>query len=91
MDDGVRLLEVVARLPQAFASRSASDKARLVRYLQSNSTFADGVLTVEFAEPFNILAEIAEVRNDEGPSESGSEGPSSLLVLPRGIEPLFPA
>ena len=39
----------------------------------------------------SILAEIAEVRNGETPSEQGSEGASSHLVLPRGIEPLFPA
>ena len=90
VEDGIRLLEVVARIPECFSRRSASEKARLIRYLQSNSTLADGKLTVEFAEPFNIFAEIPDPENGEAPSDTGSEGASSRLVLPRGIEPLSP-
>ena len=91
VEEGIRLMEMASLLPRAFAAEPPHEKRRMLKYLHSNSTWADGVLTVEFAQPFDMLAEMAGSQNDEAPSEGSSKGATSLLVLPRGIEPLFPA
>ncbi|HVT28216.1 MAG TPA: hypothetical protein VHE81_09390 [Lacipirellulaceae bacterium] len=43
-----------------FAAQPAKEKRSLLNFLLSNSTWAAGKLTVEFKEPFDILAEMVE-------------------------------
>ena len=90
VEEGIRLMDFASMLPTAFAQESAHEKGRMLKHVNSNSTWADGRLEVEFAQPFDILAEMAKSQNDEAPSDTGSEGATSHLVLPRGIEPLSP-
>ena len=87
IEEGIRLMEFASLLPTAFAQESPHEKGRLLKHLQSNSTWADGTLTVEFAQPFDILAEMASPQNDETPPGSGPEGASSHMAEREGFEP----
>ena len=57
--------------------------ARFLRLAQSFLNFA-------FTQPSDKFAKAAYPQNDVAPSEVSSKGATSLLVLPRGIEPLSP-
>ena len=81
VEEGIRLMELANRLPTAFAQEPPHEKRRMLKHVHSNSTWAAGVLSVEFAQPFDILAEMAQPQNDEAPSEGASEGATSRMVL----------
>jgi site-specific DNA recombinase len=87
IEEGIRLMEFASLLPTAFAQESAHEKGRLLKHLQSNSTWADGKLTVEFAQPFDILAEMAGPQNDEPPPGSDPEGGTYQMAERGGFEP----
>jgi len=44
-----------------FAEQSASEKRRLLEFVLSNSFWANGELTPEFRQPFDMLADMATV------------------------------
>ena len=43
-----------------FAAQSAKEKRSLLNFLLSNSTWAQGKLSVQFKEPFDLLAQTIE-------------------------------
>jgi len=56
MEEGVLLLDVVRRMPELFEKHVPKEKRRLLDFVLSNSTWAGGELTVEFRQPFDLLA-----------------------------------
>lgn len=52
LEDGVSILELATRAAELFEKQPASEKRRLLDSLVSNSTWANGNLTVEIRQPF---------------------------------------
>jgi len=56
LEEGVALLELASRAADLFEQQPASEKRRLLDFVLSNCTWADGVLTPEFRQPFDMIA-----------------------------------
>ena len=56
LDEGVALLELAARAADLFAKQPASEKRRLLDFVLSNCTWANGILTPVFRQPFDMIA-----------------------------------
>ena len=61
MDEGIALMELANRAADLFAEQPASEKRRLLEFVLSNSLWANGELTPEFRQPFDMLADMAAV------------------------------
>ena len=57
MDEGVKLLELAQRAQRLFERQEPRQKRRLLNFLLSNCTWADGEMTATFRQPFDLLAE----------------------------------
>jgi len=57
MDQGIQLLNLAQNAHQLFIAQPAKEKRRLLNFLLSNCTWQQGTLTVEYKEPFDLLAE----------------------------------
>jgi len=57
MDQGIQLLDLAQNAHQLFMAQPAKEKRRLLNFLLSNCTWQQGTLTVEYKEPFDLLAE----------------------------------
>jgi hypothetical protein len=53
----VRLLELACNAHRAFARQPASEKRRLLKFVLSSSSWKNGRLTVEWQQPFDLIAE----------------------------------
>lgn len=56
LEEGVALLELASRAADLFEQQPASEKRRLLDFVLSNCTWADGVLTPVFRQPFDMIA-----------------------------------
>ena len=56
LDEGVALLELASRAADLFEKQPASEKRRLLDFVLSNCTWANGVLTPEYRQPFDMIA-----------------------------------
>ena len=56
LQEGVEILELANRAAELFEKQSASEKRRLLDFVLSNSTWGNGELTVEFCQPFDLIA-----------------------------------
>jgi DNA invertase Pin-like site-specific DNA recombinase len=66
LEEGVALPELASRAADLFAKQPASEKRRLLNFVLSNSTWANGVLTSEFRQPFDMLAvEVAACKEEK--------------------------
>ena len=75
MEEGLALLELASRAADLFEKQEPREKRRLLDFVLSNSTWADGVLTPEFRQPFDLLADAAATT----PKEKAAE------ILPDGL------
>jgi hypothetical protein len=82
LDAGVRLLELARQLPELFAKQEPWEKRRLLDFVLSNCTWADGKLAVTYRQPFDLLALGAEgVRNEKAArGASGGLRPEKLGI-----------
>src|SRR5712692_7197402 len=63
VDEGVQLLELASRADELFRSQESAERRELLRFVLSNSTWNDGLLTPTFRHPFDlILDEALKVR-----------------------------
>jgi hypothetical protein len=65
MEEGLALLELAGRAADLFEKQEPREKRRLLEFVLSNSTWADGVLTPEFRQPFDLLADAAATTREE--------------------------
>jgi site-specific DNA recombinase len=65
MEEGISLMELANRAADLFEAQSPSEKRRLLDFVLSNSMWADGELTPEFRQPFDMLADMATVSATE--------------------------
>ena len=56
LNEGVALLELASLAADLFDKQPASEKRRLLDFVLSNCTWANGVLTPEFRQPFDMIA-----------------------------------
>jgi hypothetical protein len=65
MEEGLALLELAGRAAELFEKQEPREKRRLLDFVLSNSTWSHGVLTPEFRQPFDLLADAAATTRDE--------------------------
>ncbi len=58
IEEGVGLLEMARDAQHMFAKQPAAEKRRLLGFVLSNSTWANGHLNVTLREPFDLVAEM---------------------------------
>lgn len=56
MEEGIALLELASRAVELFEKQPAGEKRRLLDFVLSNCTWANGELTPEFRQPFDMIA-----------------------------------
>ncbi|MBY0514786.1 MAG: recombinase family protein [Gemmataceae bacterium] len=74
MEEGVQLVEPTRRMPAWFEKQEPREKRRLLDFVLSNSTWANGKLAVEFRKPFDLLAVGNEAVKQEKAARGGSGG-----------------
>jgi len=88
MEEGVLLMELSNRAVELFEKQEPSEKRRLLDFVVSNCTWAHGKLTVEFRQPFGILA----VTNEAWRKQKAVGGVSNGLSekwLPEAVSTRF--
>lgn len=70
LEEGVTLLELSHRAHELFIKQDPKEKRRLLDFVLSNSSWANGELSVTYRQPFDIIAE-ATARNDERATSKG--------------------
>jgi len=63
--EGIMLMELANRAADLFEKQPASEKRRLLDFVLSNSSWANGELSVEFRQPFGMIADMAAVSATE--------------------------
>ena len=66
--------EPIARAAELFEKQPASEKRRLLEFVLSNSTWGDSELTVEFRQPFDLIAVGATELKQKKAARVGSDG-----------------
>jgi len=56
MEEGIALLDLANRAVELFEKQPAGEKRRLLDFVLSNCTWANGELTPEFRQPFDMIA-----------------------------------
>ena len=80
MAEGIRLLELARNARRLFEKQEAREKRRLLDFLVSNCSWRDGRLTVEFRQPFDLLADTA-MAADNATAANGSDQVKSEIWL----------
>jgi hypothetical protein len=57
--EGIMLMELANRAADLFARQPASEKRRLLEFVLSNCSWANGELTPHFRQPFDMIADVA--------------------------------
>ena len=89
VDEGVALLDVVRRAHEGFANLPAEHRRRALNLVLSNCTWANGKLSVEFRQPFEMLEELSNVAFVSGSRVQPQTEASDSMVTPTGLEPVF--
>ncbi|MCB9743878.1 MAG: recombinase zinc beta ribbon domain-containing protein [Alphaproteobacteria bacterium] len=90
MDEALMLLGLGQHAARLFSAQDATGKRKLLNFMVSNSTWGDGLLDVEWKQPYDILEEINRTPEHEPPAEETSTGVLSRKVTPTGFEPVLP-
>ena len=61
LEEGVRLIELAQNAPRLFEKQDSREKRRLLNFLVSNCSWADGELSVTLKHPFDLIAETAMI------------------------------
>jgi len=81
LEEGIELMELARRAPELFAKQEPREKRRLLDFVLSNCTWADGKLTVAYRQPFDLLAVTNEALRKEKAAGDASNG-VCLVKLP---------
>lgn len=74
LEYGVRLLELAQTAYQSYSRRSPEQKRQLLKFVVSNCSLKDGVLTPVYRQPFDLLASTASMlQKREAPDLSDQE------------------
>lgn len=80
--EGIMLMELANRAADLFAKQPASEKRRLLEFVLSNCSWANGELTPNFRQPFDMIADMATAGAEK---KAAGMGPDDLcqVKLPR--------
>ena len=73
MEEGIALLELGNRAADLFEQQPASEKRRLLNFVVSNCSWANEELSVEFRQPFDMIADGAMAANEMKAAGAGSD------------------
>ncbi|MBU6527968.1 recombinase family protein [Methylocystis sp. MJC1] len=80
IDEGVRFVDFARNAQNLFAKQEPQEQRRLLNFLLSNSTWKNGNLTVEFRQPFDLIAgTVLNAKKAEGGKALNSPGHSVWL------------
>ena len=65
LEEGVRILELARNAQRIFEKQEPREKRRLLSFLVSNCSWKGGELTTVLRQPFDLLAKIATITNQE--------------------------
>ena len=71
LDEGITILEMAQNAQRLFENEQPMEKRRLLNFVVSNSTWADGELKATLREPFGFIAKMAKFTSGGG-SENGA-------------------
>ena len=74
MDTGLEILELAQRAPELFLAQDGAEKRRLLGFLYSNCSGADGKLTTKLRQPFDQIALAASAPKRETALAGAAEG-----------------
>ncbi len=60
LEEGISILEITRNARRLFDNESPTEKRRLLNFVVSNSTWANGELNTTLREPFGFIAEMAK-------------------------------
>jgi len=60
LDEGVQLLELAGRAYELFCEQPSREQRRLLDFLLSNCTWKDNQLSVDFRQPFDLIADMSK-------------------------------
>lgn len=87
VDDGIALLDFARDMGIGFIQRTPAQKRTTLKLLVSNSSWANGILSVGFKQPFKLLEEITPQEGGNQVRNQGDFGTVSGVVGPAGLEP----
>jgi hypothetical protein len=82
VDDSIALLELVTNAHKGFAATLAKHKRRALNLVLSNCTWANGSLTAEFRQPFEMLRDLTPRVSYQKISNSEDSAQFQDLVTP---------
>ncbi len=75
IEEGIQLLELAQNAGFLFVKQFAHEKRRLLNFLVSNCIWKDGLLTVKFKQPFDVLSEfVSDLNSAEVPADANNAG-----------------
>lgn len=85
----MRLLELARRAADLFTAQPAGEKRRLLDFVLSNCTWANGELAVDFRQPFDLLAVAADAINEKKAAEAAPDDlcPEKLREKDSNLQP----
>lgn len=72
IDQGIRILELANRAWELYEKQEMHEKRRLLDFVCSNSTWADGKLLPNYRKPFDLIVEARKMQ-DEIEEQTGAE------------------
>jgi site-specific DNA recombinase len=72
LEEGITILEMARDARRLFEQRQAMDKRRLLNFVVSNSTWANGELRATFREPFGFITKMAKFVSESGAPNGGN-------------------
>jgi site-specific DNA recombinase len=72
LEEGVTILEMARNAQRLFDSEEPMEKRRLLNFVVSNSTWANGELNATLREPFGLIAEMAKFTSGCGSSNGAN-------------------
>jgi len=72
LEEGVTILEMARNAQRLFDSEEPMQKRRLLNFVVSNSTWANGELNANLREPFGFIAEMARFTSGGGSSNGAN-------------------
>ena len=80
MDEGVQLLELAQNAQRLFEHQEPHQKRRLLNFVLSNCSWADGEMTTTFRQPFDLLAETTAIAARQEAATTPDPGKSEIWL-----------
>ena len=86
LHDGIETMELVRNAHRMYLQQSSSEKRNLLKNLLSNSSWKDGKLSVEFRQPYDMIANTKKLHDMK---KAAGELPGGLYPIWRAVLDAF--